>query len=433
MFTQCDVHVNKVYNAAMHNANRYLVLYGGAGSGKSVFASQKVLSRVMMERGHRILVVRKVAATLRESVFKRFVSEIMHLGVGWQFECRQSTLTLRSKLTGSEIITAGLDDVMKLKSMERITGIWIEEATELTEADFDNLDLRLRGVSDYYKQIILSFNPIDEGHWLKRRFFDTPAESCSIYKSTYLDNQFIDDEYRLVLERKMMLNPNLYRVYCLGEWGREEVQRPYAYNFDKDKHVKPTAEFCPGLPVYLSIDFNVEPFICLCAHIWQDVKGHHLHVFKELVIERNGDVYKMLELIISTFNLATLHNLYVTGDAMQRKREITQRENIDAWTIIDNRLRLGRRLMLPRANPSVKDNRHLINSILAFHQDLQINPDCKRLIFDMQYVESDEEGNLIKTNRQKQNQRSDALDTFRYLCNTHLSDFIRKYAPVGKL
>lgn len=433
MFTQCDVHVNDIYLAALHNANRYLVLYGGAGSGKSVFASQKVLSRVMMERGHRILVVRKVAATLRESVFKRFVAEIMHLGVGWQFECRQSTLTLRSKLTGSEIITAGLDDVMKLKSMERITGIWIEEATELTEADFDNLDLRLRGVSDYYKQIILSFNPIDEGHWLKRRFFDTPAESCSIYKSTYLDNQFIDDEYRLVLERKMMLNPNLYRVYCLGEWGREEVQRPYAYNFDKDKHVKPTAVFCPGLPVYLSIDFNVEPFICLCAHVWLDGNGHHLHVFKELVIERNGDVYKMLDLITSTFNLATLHNLYVTGDAMQRKREITQRENIDAWTIIENRLRLGRRLMLPRANPSVKDNRHLINAILAFHTDVQINPDCKRLIFDMQYVESDEEGNLIKTNRQKQHQRSDALDTFRYLCNTYLPDFIRKYAPVGKL
>jgi hypothetical protein len=51
----------------------------------------------------------------------------------------------------------------------------------------------------------------------------------------------------------------------------------------------------------------------------------------------------------------------------------------------------------------------------------------------MQYVESDEEGNLIKTNRQKQHQRSDALDTFRYLCNTYLPDFIRKYAPVGKL
>lgn len=61
---------------------------------------------------------------------------------------------------GSEILFSGLDDVEKLKSIYAITGIWIEEASELDEGDLNQLDIRLRGETRFYKQIILSFNPI---------------------------------------------------------------------------------------------------------------------------------------------------------------------------------------------------------------------------------------------------------------------------------
>jgi len=95
--------------------------------------------------------------------------------------------------------------------------------------------------------------------------------------------------------------------------------------------------------------------------------------------------------------------------------------------MIDARFNLGRRLQVPRANPSVKENRHLVNAILAFHPDVKINPKCKKLIYDMQFVEADPEGNIIKKARNNEAQRADALDAWRYKCNTFLHDFFERY------
>lgn len=331
--------------------------------------------------------------------------------------------------TGNEILLAGLDDVERLKSIAGITSIWIEEATELNEGDFDQIDLRLRGETENYKQIILSFNPIDESHWLKKRFFDNNLDNCTTLRTTFKDNHFIDDEYRRVLEQKASVSPNLYRIYYLGEWGKEDVQRPYCLNFNRDKHVSDRAVFNPGIPVIFSLDFNVEPFVCECAHIWTDAKGMHFHNFKEIVIEKNGDVDSMCDKIEQTFSAYphVLANARFTGDAMQRKREITQRNNIDAWRMIDARFRLGRRLDVPRSNPSVKENRHLINAIHAFHPDFIIHPSCQKLIYDCQFVEATPEGDIVKKDRNKEQQQSDALDAMRYMCNTYLYDFFEKY------
>lgn len=421
-----EIAVNDCYIPYLSNSKRYLHLWGGSGSGKSVFAAQKVIIRIKTERTHRILCIRKVANTLRSSVFQLLKDTISDMGLSHEFTVNKSEMRFIHN-SGNEILLAGLDDVEKLKSITGITSIWIEEATELLESDFDQLDLRLRGETENYKQIILSFNPIDEGHWLKKRFFDNAPDNCTALRTTFKDNYFIDDEYRRVLDQKASVSPNLFRIYYLGEWGREDVQRPYVYNFNREKHISTSAVFNPAIPVFFSIDFNVEPFICICAHIYTDNSGMHYHIFKELVIETNGDVYKMIELIKSTFPLQVLSSCLFTGDAMQRKREITQRNNLDAWRIIDGELKLGRRLMVPRANPSVKDNRHLVNAICAFHPDFKIHPDCKKVIYDMQFVEADEQGDIIKKNRNKEEQRADALDTVRYQCNTHLADFFERY------
>ena len=144
---------------------------GGAGSGKSIFAGRKILERVCSEEGHRILVVRKVARTLRESCFTQLCAQISDFYDPKSFKINRTELSIRCEKTGSSIIFAGLDDVEKLKSIYSITGIWIEEASEITESDFNQLDIRLRGESRYYKQIIISFNPVDVNHWLKKRFF----------------------------------------------------------------------------------------------------------------------------------------------------------------------------------------------------------------------------------------------------------------------
>lgn len=197
---------------------RYSVVYGGAGSGKSVFCAQKVIIRCFNSK-QRYLIVRKVARTLRHSVFARIVGQLSEWGLLGHARVNKSEMYIQFS-NGSELIFSGLDDVEKMKSIDGITSIWVEEATELLEDDLTQLDLRLRGLTAHYKQIMLSFNPIAITHWLKRRFFDDPSEGQThIHKSTYLDNPFIDDAYKRVFDDLKKRSPSLYRVYGEGEWG----------------------------------------------------------------------------------------------------------------------------------------------------------------------------------------------------------------------
>lgn len=427
MSQSARVKVNECYIPALTDKSRYQVLFGSAGSGKSVFSSQKVIIRVLTEQGHRFLCARKISATLRESVYKRLKNEISAMGFMHEFNINQTEMRFTHIPTGNEILLTGLDDVEKLKSIEGITSIWIEEATELNEGDLDQLDLRLRGETKNYKQIILSFNPIDESHWIKKRFFDNIQPNAFVLRTTFDDNAFLDEEYRAVLEQKASVNPNMYRIYYLGQWGREEIERPFAPNFKTDKHVSSEIKYNPHLPIYLSWDFNVEPFVVELAHLWTDSKGDHCHIFDEMVIEKNGDVHNMCDLIEQKYGRVAMANALFTGDAMQRKREITQKNNLDAWKIIDTRFHLGKRLLVPRGNPKVAETRHLLNTLLAFHPDFKIHPQCKKLIYDLQYCEVDESGEPLKKSRTDEKQRYDAMDCLRYLCNSFLRRYLTMY------
>lgn len=217
-FSRLPEIVNNVYYPLFWDESRYLVLYGSAGSGKSVFITQKILKRVIEETGHKFLVIRKVGKTLRESVFAEFRNTISNWGLFKLFKINKTDMTITC-LNGNQIIFAGLDDVEKLKSISGITGIWVEEASEIEQQDLQQLDLRLRGKTNYYKQIILSFNPVSILHWLKTFFFDDPPKNCRTVKTTYKDNRFLDDEYIRVLEALKEQDPYYYTVYALGEWG----------------------------------------------------------------------------------------------------------------------------------------------------------------------------------------------------------------------
>ena len=205
----------------LFDKHRFLVLKGGGGSGKSIFAGRKILERVTNEPGHRYLVVRKVAKTLRESCFEQlkkqayeyYADQIAFIPKG-----KGSDMYIRFK-NGSEILFAGLDDVEKLKSIFDITGIWIEEASELEEGDFNQLDIRLRTEFPFYLQMILTFNPISITHWLKKRFFDTKDPRATVHESTYKDNRFLTPEARITLEAFRETDEYYYMVYCLGQWG----------------------------------------------------------------------------------------------------------------------------------------------------------------------------------------------------------------------
>lgn len=209
---------NNAFFPLFADEHRYLVLKGGGGSGKSIFAGRKVLERCVSEPKHRILVCRKVARTLRESCFAQLRGQIAQHYPNCGAVVSKGEMRIAFP-NGSEILFAGLDDVEKLKSIYDITGIWIEEASELLEGDFNQLDIRLRTKTPYYLQIILTFNPISITHWLKKRFFDKSDPRATVHESTYRDNRFLTPEAVQTLEGFKDTDEYYYTVYCLGQWG----------------------------------------------------------------------------------------------------------------------------------------------------------------------------------------------------------------------
>ncbi len=224
---QIDINISKkVFNQSflpyIDNDKRYLVFYGGAGSGKSFFIGERYIYKMLKSRRFNLLVVRNVGKTNRDSTFALFKQIISKWDLSEHFKVNESDLRIKCRLNGNEIIFAGLDDVEKLKSITfskgELTDIWIEEASETLESDFNQLDVRLRGIGTK-KQIVISFNPIDVNHWLKKRFFDRKDDNIEIFHSTYKNNEFLDEDYKRLLESYKDTDPYYYDVYCLGMWG----------------------------------------------------------------------------------------------------------------------------------------------------------------------------------------------------------------------
>ena len=213
---------NKKFLPYIDDKHRYLIFYGGAGSGKSYTLGQFIIYHMLERKKFNLLVVRKTGKSNRDSTYALLKQIISKWKLSKYFKTNESDLRIKCLLNDSEIIFAGLDDVEKLKSITfskgELTDIWIEEASEIQESDFNQLDVRLRGKGTN-KQIMLSFNPVDINHWLKRRFFDNPQDNVCIVHSTYKDNDFLDEDYKKLLESYKNTDEYYYNVYCLGHWG----------------------------------------------------------------------------------------------------------------------------------------------------------------------------------------------------------------------
>ena len=108
-----------------------------------------------------------------------------------------------------------------------------------------------RGNTGALKQITLTFNPISEQHWIKKVFFDDPIQGVFTLKTTYLDNYFIDDEYKLVMENKRKTNPRYYSIYALGNWGTAD-----GLIFMNASHAPIILENVMHLPCVQGLDFG---------------------------------------------------------------------------------------------------------------------------------------------------------------------------------
>jgi len=213
-----NIGLSKVFKQAHQNNKRYRILYGGAGSGKSHFVGQEILVNMLRNNGYSYLVVRKTSKSIRISVFRLLVDMINEYDLGKVFSINKTEMSVHCR-SGSSLVTSGLDDVEKLKSVANINRIWVEEANEITEKDFNQLDLRMRGANKLGYQMTVTFNPVSELHWLKKRFFDVGDEQAFVLKTTYKDNPFLDKQYVKTIEALKQQDYQYYRIYALGDWG----------------------------------------------------------------------------------------------------------------------------------------------------------------------------------------------------------------------
>ena len=225
------VQANPCFKECDRSKKRYIVMKGSAGSGKSVDTAQHYILRLMSEKGRNLVAMRKSDITNRDSTFAELTGAIYRMfgeNAEKYWKINSSPMQITCKANGNKIIFRGMNDEKqreKLKSITfqkgKLTDVWLEEATEFSQADLEIIDDRLRGElpEGQFYQIRLTFNPVNKNHWIKKVFFDIADPNVLTHSSTFENNRFIDDAYRARMERRKLVDPEGYRIYGLGEWG----------------------------------------------------------------------------------------------------------------------------------------------------------------------------------------------------------------------
>ena len=290
---QQDVYLPKVvgrgYGTYWHWRGRYRVCKGSRASKKSKTTALWYIVNMMKYPDANLLVVRKVFRTLKDSCFTELKCAINRLGVSEHWEIKESPLELTYRPTGQKIYFRGLDDPLKVTSITVEHGylcwMWIEEAYEVSnENDFNMLDESIRGAipteTELFKQITLTFNPWNEHHWLKARFFDNPDDETLALTTNYLCNEWLDDADRKVFDTMKRDNPRRYRVAGLGDWGI--VEGLVFENWEEKAFSVQEIAALPGVRSAFGLDFGYtnDPAALFCGLIDQGSKT--IWVFDEI-------------------------------------------------------------------------------------------------------------------------------------------------------
>lgn len=280
--------VGKGYATFWKFKGRYRIVKGSRASKKSKTTALDFIYKMMKYPGANLLVVRKVHTTLKDSAFTELKWAIKRLGVENLWKITESPLQMTYSPTGQKIYFRGLDDPLKVTSITvdvgKLTWMWIEEAYEvMNEADFDILDESIRGEVDegLYKQITMTFNPWNEHHWIKERFFDADDDPDILALTTnYMINEFLDAADMRVFENMKKNNPRRYRVAGLGEWGIVdglvyENWKEEAFDLE-DVRQLPTVQSAFGL----DFGYTNDPSTLFCGLV--DEHNKKIYVFDEL-------------------------------------------------------------------------------------------------------------------------------------------------------
>lgn len=411
---------NEAFIPLLEDQSRHLALKGGAGSGKSYSVVQKHIYRMLKENNHRFLFVRKVGATIRNSMFNLFKDVVSNYNLNEYFHYRETDMVIRCPLTDSEIICVGMDDREKLKSIAEITSIWVEEVTELTERDFRQLNMRLRGRRENYKQSIYTFNPIDEDHWVHAELFppaiDQALEKKKIARwvkrvpveengkkvlvpihytcshSTYEDNRFLDYEEKADLEDLKNKDYNYWLVYAKGKWGRVGN-----LVFDPPWKIGDRSEFYGFDEVVYGMDF-----------------GYHHPTTCVKVGYKNEKIYVQEKLYVKKMTKPEIIEMMLKDKTIEDMTDAIYGDSAEPDTIQDfNEAGFDMRASL-KGNNSVKDSIDYLKSL-----EIIVHPDSVNLQRELRSFRwaLDKEGKPIEGKVVPYN--DDLIAAIRYAVYTH--------------
>lgn len=472
--------VNSIYKQYVSDySGRYLFYFGGAGSGKSIDMYYRIVKRICTEHDaqHVFLVLRKVAVSIKDSIWKGVIDMIKSMGLYEMFKINKVDRSIEYKVNGNVILMKGMDNSEKIKSLARVTSIFVEEVTEFEEKDWLQLMLRARGIYKYPTQLVAAFNPIDEHHWLAgyvepqlhnmtdldiKDFsflndaktvwqFTTEQEiidrfgfrkmvllDTRVVNTTYRDNRFLDDQYIASLVRMSKLSANHYTVYSLGRWGRIQDGNTFVHKFDEGQHIVPI-KYNPAIPLHYTVDFNVSPYMSglvfqieyISEGWWNGYSSYwDVRVIDEMALEHPRNDAQNLGAELSA-RYRTDAGAFLYGDASGNNR-IGTREVKSLFADLKKGLGFIPVERIPRSNPKYAKiaegslgRNAFINLLFSGIKPLRIriDPKCKQFIEDLRYCVQGKDGRMDKKKRDGHH-----LDAFTYLvCHQETFAYLAKY------
>ena len=446
-----------LWNYIIDPSVRYIVLFGGSSSGKSFAVAQLFALRAFFE-GTNHIVMRKVGASIEKTIYADFRAAIKQLRLTDACEFKQNCIEFTSN--GAKIDFSGLDDPEKIKGISQYKRVFLDELSEYTEEDFKQIRLRLRGMEG--QQIVSAFNPISEEHWIKKKWFDLeewhevpmeltiggeklPPELCRvkavlmnspkmilnhrtgefeehapdtvIIHSTYLNNFWVvgspDGKYGYYdyqaianFERDRIHDPDNYQVYALGEWGHIRTGAEFFSSFNRGV-VCGSFPYNPELPIHISMDSNVLPYVTACffQKEYKPDDVQQVSQFDELPIESpNNSARKAAKVIagkLREYNYT--EKVYLHGDASGKAKNTIDENNRSFFDlVIDELEKEGYEVedCIGNKNPSVATTGEFINAVWDGRVPgvaICIDNDCTVSIDDYQAVQKDENGAMAKT------------------------------------
>ena len=353
---------NPVYLPYLEDfSTRFLLFYGGAGSGKSHFIAQRLVYKALKDT-RKILVLRKVNRTTKASTFQLLLDTLNQFGILNYCVINRTDFSITLP-TGSQFLCMGLDDPEKIKSITGLTDAWLEEATEFSLDDFSQVNLRVRDPKAENQEIILSLNPVSKANWCYLHFFaenpelDEFRKTVRIVHTTYKDNPHLPEAYVQALLMMKATNEVYYKIYALGEFG--SLDKLIYNNWQKMDFDPDTIK--GQLLCGLDFGYTNDPTAFTASILVENER--RIYIFKEW-----GGTGYLNDAIADQIKEMGFAKSIICADSAEQKS-------------IDEIKRLG----ISRIKPCVKGKGSVLQGIQKLQQyELIVHPSCENVIEELE-------------------------------------------------